>query len=695
VKKELNNFISLSGGNQLMNKTNNFLKRLTASLIAVMLLITAQVFAVSAEELREPHYLPLRMVFESHGADVVWNETYASITVTLPDEAVGTFVFTSGSDAAMHNGAPLTLNFPIAHFGDRTFISLFDAAFLYLHPSWAYTNTILTAVTTAFQLMQQLDITGISVALVDAETGFTWTQGFGFADTHNNTYVDENTIFNLASVSKTFTAMAIMQLVEQGLIDLDTPITEYLPDFYLAPLPNGGGDYKNITTRMLLTHTSGILPNLLGYGSLTTGEHHPDYLNNFLANLESYFMSAPEDTLFTYNNNGYNLLGVLIAAITGADNVFDGFANYMAQNILVPAGMARSSFGFDKSLESYLAAPYINSAQPDIFMYPNGLPTGGIFSTAHDMAAFMHIFLNGGGDLLSADSVQQMKQVHDFDFSLTPQGLKYGFGVMHMTGMEGFSHTGHGGNWVHFHSDMQFNEAASLGVFVTTNSATGIFGASPLATTILSNAVLQKTGSLDLMQPRADFGAVAIDLTHEQLTVYEGIYLGSMEYYVVQLGLDGLYMHIPMVAGIPPLPLTPLSDGSFYCFMLGRLWFEEVEAHGEKGVILRIGDLGYHMIAAQANKEYFIAGETFLPWVGTFVPVNEGNFMSVLAAMTYGVDSMGFSFIQSHNLNLLSPTTALPSVSPDWLIGIENIERDANGQVISYDMIGLRFVRVQ
>jgi hypothetical protein len=406
-------------------------------------------------------------------------------------------------------------------------------------------------------------------------------------------------------------------------------------------------------------------------------------------------MMSPEDMLFAYNNNGFNLLGVLVAAMTGGEDVFNGFAEYMAENILKPAGMSRSTFILDYTLEPYLAGSYIDAAHPDAFVFFNGLPTGGLFSTAYDMARFMHIFLGGGGELLSAEYLEQMKQVHDFDFSYSMQGLRYGLGLMHTTGMDGFQYFGHGGNLVHYHSDMVFDADSGIGVFVTTNSATGIFGVSALASSILMTAVTEKTEGLTLLPPRADAAATPIEFAPEELAALEGVYVGPMEYYLMAVDNGILYMFVPFVPEFPPLPLTPLSDGSFYSMFLGRLWFERVEEDGEETIILRMGDLGYHMMAVHGDMELFAANESFAPWIGLFVPVNEGNSVSLIASVLYNVDAFGFAYSQMANLNLVAPTTALQVANDNWLFGIENIETDQYGRVVSYEMLGKKFVRIE
>ena len=110
----------------------------------------------------------------------------------------------------------------------------------------------------ATEIMEALSIAGMTIAVVDIDSGFIWLQGLGYANAATREPVTEYTLFSVGSTAKTFTAVAVMQLVEAGLLDLDEPIVTYLPEFSLLPNPAFGGDFRNITARMLLAHVSGV-----------------------------------------------------------------------------------------------------------------------------------------------------------------------------------------------------------------------------------------------------------------------------------------------------------------------------------------------------------------------------------------------------------------------------------------------------
>ena len=329
-------------------------------------------------------------------------------------------------------------------------------------------------------------ISGMAVAFVDLNSGFTWTQGFGYADTIQGIPVTEDTMFNIASISKSFTAVAVMQLVEEGLIDLDEPIVTYLPEFSILPHPEYGGDYQNITIRMLLNHTSGIPGDYFGFENLeielpewgsisdlvllityletyykdialsdSLNQHNPNYMNNLLMNISALTMDFEEGTATSYSNLGYTILGILIASVSNHNDYFYGFVDYMNDHILTPAVMQQSTFIMNEKFESSMAKPYLDilSGQEEV-LFVNVPSTGGMFSTAEDMARFMHIILKGGGDLLEGESLNRM--------------IDWGLGFYRWPGA--IEMIGHAGGWQH-KSQMFLNMEYGIGVFVATNSS--------------------------------------------------------------------------------------------------------------------------------------------------------------------------------------------------------------------------------
>lgn len=236
------------------------------------------------------------------------------------------------------------------------------------------------------QFMLREKVVGLSLGMV-YQGKVMYEKGYGFRRKGNSDLTDSNTNFLTCSISKLFTATAIMQLVEKGKIDIHKKLTDYVPDFYMKDKR-----YQEITIEHLLTHRSG-LPNI--------------YKKNFIKNvpdsmaLETFAIAlrkkklafAPGVTLSskTYSNTGYDILGLVIERVTGQT-----FSQYVTDSVLKPAGMFKSSFFIDSipvqrrsspHLQNYLTGNIRPGDQyPDI---PQDKPCGNLNSCASDLNRWM------------------------------------------------------------------------------------------------------------------------------------------------------------------------------------------------------------------------------------------------------------------------------------------------------------------
>ncbi len=183
--------------------------------------------------------------------------------------------------------------------------------------------------------MDRLDIPGAAVAVSDAD-GTIWTEGFGKAGEERE-FAPE-TVTNIGSVSKLFTGIAVMRLVEEGEVDLDAPLSEYLPEF--EPRTRGA-EPDDITVRSVLSHHSGLARDY--FADWMVAESFADvgrrpYAETAALASETAVAYEPY-TVWSYSNLGYELLGLVVEAASGED-----FNDYVMQEILEPAGMDSSSF---------------------------------------------------------------------------------------------------------------------------------------------------------------------------------------------------------------------------------------------------------------------------------------------------------------------------------------------------------------
>ncbi|MCL1820449.1 MAG: serine hydrolase [Oscillospiraceae bacterium] len=676
-----------------MRKTT---KRLLAILLTLTMVLANTVIAF-AETPDEQELIPIRVFVEEMGVAAEWDDDERSITITLVDD---TYILYANSNVAFINGEELTLQNNVTIIDDYSYITLDDLYTLLTASTESryLGTTINTAMLAAQQYAEMLSIPGITVAIVDAETGFTWTQGFGEAT--DGVPVDEYTLFNLASISKSFTAVAVMQLAEAGIIDLDEPVITYLPDFNVsADLLTGLGDYKNITPRMLLTHASGIHPDIMAAGVLTTGKSNPAYMDGFLEIIAEYPMASPETTAFTYANNSFTLLGVLVAELTGADSYHGGFVNYTQEKIFKPAGMELTTFALEDKHMPHLSQSYADADTPDVNLFYNALPAGGIYSNAHDMARFMHFILNkgtyDGTSILSSASVEKMLEPQNAVFAapldiISPHMIP-GLGLLYMTGLDGFTYSGHPGNLVHFHSNMAFDMDSGLGVFVSVNSISGMPAPNVLSAALLQTAIYEKTGVIKV--PESDLTVTPVAITAEALGELEGLY--TFEGEVVSIVAAEGVLYIMGVPGLDiPLELIPLSDGSFINADTGlRFWFEEYE--GE--TLLYLGEFKSILIGGKFEPELIELlsdGQGIEPWIGTYEAVAlEDGYVSLITNAEVGIDENGLPYLRLYALHGLTPFSILIQLDDGLYLG--DVIFTADGEDVFLEISGVILQRVQ
>lgn len=302
--------------------------------------------------------------------------------------------------------------------------------------------------------LQRDDIAGAVVVIVKDGQVLT-ERGFGYADIAKRKAVDPtSTLFRAGSVSKLFTWTAVMQLVEQGKVDLDTDVNRYL-DFKIPPFHG-----HPITMRNLMTHTAGFGEAYKG-GIRSAVDYPP---------LDLELKSILPDRIFepgttpAYSNYGNALAGYIVQRISGMP-----FEAYIERNIFQPLGMAHSTFRqpLPPNLAPLMASGYQTAsgdAQP--FEFVPVPPAGSLTASGDDMAKFMIALLNQGSGLLQPRTAQEM---------LTPSNvvlpglnrMALGFYEQQVNGL---SAIGHGGDLNWFHTYLWLLPAQKVGVYVSMNS---------------------------------------------------------------------------------------------------------------------------------------------------------------------------------------------------------------------------------
>jgi cyclic peptide transporter len=231
-------------------------------------------------------------------------------------------------------------------------------------------------------LMKEADIPGLSLAIVMGKQ--VYVKGFGYADLEKKKPVTPESRFELASCSKAFTALSVLKLREQGLINLEDPVSIYLPWFYVK--------YKKgrpeITIRQLLNHTSGIPEKSIGRIPI---KDHPDALERTVKNLVGIELAHQPGTQFQYATVNYDILGLIVETVSGTT-----FSDYMLKNVFQPLGLAHTTVGRDNSHSTMAAGYKIGFYRPlryDAPVYRGNHPAGYVVSNGTDMARWLQLQL--------------------------------------------------------------------------------------------------------------------------------------------------------------------------------------------------------------------------------------------------------------------------------------------------------------
>lgn len=298
---------------------------------------------------------------------------------------------------------------------------------------------------------------GITVAVArDGEIVF--SKGYGVADAELGVAAGPETVYRIGSITKQFTAAAVMRLVEAGELSLDDPITDWLPDY-----PTQG---HAVTIRHLLNHTSGI-KSYTGLGdafwSVSRDDLSEAELIDLFDDLEFDFEPGQE---YRYNNSGYYLLGVIIGKVTGVP-----YPRYIEESLLAPLGLEHTLYcdnrrvvpdraeGYAYDENGLVNADYISMANPGA--------AGALCSTVGDLARWTELLHDG--EVVSPASLEVMT---------TPSVLgsgdttSYGFGLG-LGELEGHRMVSHGGGINGFTSYLARYPGEELTIAVLTNSGSG------------------------------------------------------------------------------------------------------------------------------------------------------------------------------------------------------------------------------
>jgi len=425
-------------------------------------------------------------------------------------------------------------------------------------------------------MMAEARVPGLSLAVVK-DNQIIYARGFGSRNLKENLPATPDTLYGIGSCTKSFTALAIMQLVERGKLDVQDPVSKHLPRFKLK-----GKNGKQITIHHLLTHSSGI-PNLgtaeiLIRRMANLGEYFVP-----LSSIEDFFLhineaqeeiAAEPGERFYYSNEGYTLLGMIVERASGVS-----YENYVQENILKPLKMDRSTFDKEKfEKDSDVMVPYIVEAKGgEIKAIPSAHPfekfvyaPGGLLSSVAELAHYLIANMNGGifenTRIIDATLLSQMHKPYiktGFHWFFNEEA-KYGYGWMITENFFGHKIVEHGGNTGSSSAELAFMPDQKIGVAVASNTGAG--GLIYLTPVVIMALMLGKDPEKDVPALKAE---KIMSMLAGEYASYKGIHKVSV---IKKGGL--LYLESKEKSFEISAPLIPEKDD------IENLKFYIVEAGG-------------------------------------------------------------------------------------------------------------------
>jgi CubicO group peptidase (beta-lactamase class C family) len=367
--------------------------------------------------------------------------------------------------------------------------------------------------------------------LLGWHAGIEQVAGFGVTSVENPLPVTPETLFQVGSISKTFTATALMMLLEAGKVDLDTPIRAYLPDFRLSAEDVAA----RVTIKHLLTHTGGWLGdyfNDFGFGD--------DAQARMLSEIAKLPQLTPLGDVWSYCNTGFNIAGRIIEVMTG-----QSYEAAITEMILEPLEMTLTFF-FPQDVMTHRFAvghEIHNRAAQVARPWPIGRaghPVGGVVSTVIDLLQYARFHMGGGSGLLKPESIKLMQTPIVPGSGLDVFGLSW-----FITPIGDTPVLRHGGATHGFTADFTLVPSRQFAITTLTNSAEG----SALCGELRVNAIKQY---LDVAWPETPH----LKLAEDQLLAYTGAYEAAEARREVYLQ-DGVLMLQSIPKGGFPTPDTP------------------------------------------------------------------------------------------------------------------------------------------
>ncbi|BCN31391.1 serine hydrolase domain-containing protein [Anaeromicropila herbilytica] len=351
----------------------------------------------------------------------------------------------------------------------------------------------------------------------------------------DNTAIKNDSIYGIGSVSKMFTTAAVMNLVEDGKVNLDSPVTDYIKDFTMKD-----ERYKKITVRMLINHSSGIM-GTSSRNALLFNDNDTFYHDHLLKELKTQRLKADPGAYSVYCNDGFSLAEILVERVTGVS-----FTTYITNTFINPLVLNSTATPVSKFDHTRLAKLY---SMEDGSVLPqemaNIIGTGGIFSSAEDLCIFARTFMKDSNGILNSSSLNAMMN-NEYQNGIWPDdtdnSIGYGLGWdcvnTYPFNQYNIKALSKGGDTLYYHSNLTVLPEQNMAIAIVSSGGASSYNG-VAAQKILLTALKEK-GVINEIKPEKTFSEpVKVALTSD-MKKYEGTYLASDGFLNIKMQDEGV-----------------------------------------------------------------------------------------------------------------------------------------------------------
>ncbi len=419
-----------------------------------------------------------------------------------------------------------------------------------------YDDVAKQAKTMADVLVSAYGDTSVQYALID-DGDIVISGQSGVYSKSSTTQLTGEHMYGIGSVSKMFTTVAVMQLVEQGKVKLDTPVIEYIPQFTMEDKR-----YKEITVRMLLNHSSGLMGSTLS-NSMLFDDNDTINMDTLLQELSTQRLKAAPGAFSVYCNDGFSLAQLLVEKVSGVS-----FAEYVKNQISDPLVLENTKTPLDDFNRNQLVKTYTAGSVDALPVdNVNAIGAGGIYSTAEDLCRFAELFLYKTEDkVLSDASTKAMAQSEYLSGMWYPDedsSLSYGLGwdsvntyPFHQYGIQALVKAG---DTSLYHAALITLPEENMAMAVLSSGGTSAYN-QVLAQEILLRALRAK-GSITELIPDKTFAAPVPAVMPASEKENAGYYAFIGGIFSIQISDDGI---LTLLSGAQPQKFVYAGDGRFY-----------------------------------------------------------------------------------------------------------------------------------